>query len=931
MTESTAASFNSFGARAVRHSYLSGPTSDQAALKSIQELLKGAAAPVQKELLSILKNRSPEFRWEEMIQLGVRLKADQRLELSAQVLGIAAQAAPVLSQRLHATRELDALLGKGSTGLRAEFLSSRFLSEVTDAKLIVPMLAGTLVGRLAGTVATGRLAQAAPTWLTRGFGARTSASLAAYFLEVPVFAATQWALSGGAHPMEDHLKRAGLTLGVLKLAGGGSQAIGGVLTRRLGMGGANPALQVLQQTGIFGGLLTAHRLETAFGWRPETDGATTVTDTLAAMASLSVGANLGMRALGPRFAQFQTEMAARTETLLGQRNPLASGPYFEKIGEWLAGSGNSPGLALQTAGGRPIPTRVGTGLAQNWMAAQMSALPEGQGPSSGGKGGPLVKVENNPAELFPQKSPLEKPLLIRDAALIGLKTLFSVDTLQQNLKPFVAWSLISGGFMALGYPTLGLVVFIGSIVGLIGGQVRRNVSDFLDTGAPDRSRDRIHVSINRAAAKKAGPAPGDPEFQKKVQEAAQDVGWTEQLLLARQLKNQTPAVLRETLNKYFGNNLMAKLTLIREARLAQGAELFEEALELKGIGNEAYAWLLRGLGELGGTKAEAVFLARARGKNPRVRLAAAKELIETEHAALAHLTLLELEKDPPARGKKEFLREVYLALARVKLELGLPHIEQRAPLLQYWKLNKGQVDYPSLQVLRRMDDRELFEMIFDHKAMMRQQEAMAELKEKDRGLYLEIQKLDRLEIEAEEGDPAERPAKSPQVQLREKFPDLYRDIFFEPGVFRNPAWSPLARYIWNPELHPDPRATAEVVGILEGMLNKDTWGPIGEGLVKILDHWVERGTALSHHEAILARKLLESPLGSTAGVHKIRKLIDKGGHSPESLLELAWALTGHGAKVEASEIAQGLLKIPETAQGAGRLMDQLDPGWDRPE
>jgi len=65
-------------------------------------------------------------------------------------------------------------------------------------------------------------------------------------------------------------------------------------------------------------------------------------------------------------------------------------------------------------------------------------------------------------------------------------------------------------------------------------------------------------------------------------------------------------------------------------------------------------------------------------------------------------------------------------------------------------------------------------------------------------------------------------------------------------------------------------------------------------------------------------------------MHQLRRLINnpKLEHSPEALLEIGWALAEAGAKTEAKEIAEKLLKVPQVSIEAGRLMDSLDPAWD---
>jgi len=917
---------NSFAARGARRK-MEPDSGAELAIAGIAEILP-SQGKFQDEFKAILKNPDAVSRWDEIISLGVRLKQERQLEVATKVLGIAAQAAAQPAQREQAAAELNAVLGAGATGMRIEFLTSSFASDAIQPKLIVPMMAGSFFGRLAGTALTGRLAQAAPGLLTSGTGARFVAGLASLAVEAPVFAGTQWTMNGYQGEFGDSLKRAGLTLGLLKLAGGATgEALRGLhgvgplgATRLQNLTGLTHA--ILPQTAVFGSLLLSHDLEKRLGWIQDRPGANTFTDTLASMLNLSVGAHLGGRALGGELVKLQTEMSARSESALAARRPA-----FDRINEILGNYLQGRAGALAIANAAPISPAQGEPpgkVPQLWMASQLE--PENRKPSkdSGGKSSTQLMKPEGDSKLLVKPASLRNTVLVRDAMMVGLKTLFSIDTLKRNTAPFIGYSALSAGFMALGHPILGATLFIGGGLFLIGSHVWRNVAYFLESGSANRSRNQIELSLNSRYAKETKVIPqSDAAFVEKVNGIAREMEWSPQVVLARQLNDRDAATIRETLDNYYGPNLAAKLSIILRGKLTQAAPQVIEALNLKGLTNEAIAHLLKGIGELGAPDARKVLETWATGngrvKNAEIRIAAASALIENGGAEVALQVLEELYE----KGGTKRKHELELPLALAKLALGRPAKEMRVHLLNYWR-EFDPIDYPSIQVVSKMRDRELIAMILGEKERKILADAKESLREKDPELYEKI-------YPDPESEPSE--AKKDEIhpidQLRAKYPDLHQAIFrTEMPAIKNPDWIRLGQIIWNPEMAIDPRVTAEAITILQGFLAE--WGPIRDELLPILEKWVERGTALDANEAVLARSLMHPKLGSTRGLHQVRKLLNnpKLEHAPEALLELGWALAEAGAKTEATEIAKKLLQIPHLAIEAGKLMDKLDPTWD---
>ncbi len=297
----------------------------------------------RRELAALAGESSPELFFEALLRLGKRLEAGGRDSAAVDVYAAVLETVPPLTGdkregplRILAQERLNALQGLGAFAPRFEFLLKNFTRDAGDPRAILPMLAGSGVYGVVRVAALGRLAGTArAAWYSRGAGARLLAAGAAYAAEVPVFALSGRVLRGlgdashaEASGLGHDLAGAALTLGALKAFGwAGTAAFRklhgvdryGVASRGLGLMGAGRV--ATSQSTMFFGLLGAHRLEEALGLRPARDGATTLTDTLASMLSLGVGAHLGHRLLGRRFSAFQRELGLRVQA---QDTPLVN-------------------------------------------------------------------------------------------------------------------------------------------------------------------------------------------------------------------------------------------------------------------------------------------------------------------------------------------------------------------------------------------------------------------------------------------------------------------------------------------------------------------------------------------------------------------------------------------------------------------------------
>lgn len=307
------------------------------------------------ELRSILSNRDSAFLHSELLDFGQRLQAEGKVEPAMEVYAwLAGQEGVSQEIKARANRESNALQGKGAFGPRFEFLLKRFTQDASDLKMIIPMLAGSAVYGLSRATTLSRLLATAEGGLfTRGIGARFAASSVGFMAEVPTFALSARAMrhvSGEVKPGQEpsvaqDLSSAAITLGLLKsfsfLGQTGFQGLHGIqasgAAARL-QGGIQFSQFAFTQGAMFAGLMAAHKVEEKIGLRPQVDGATTVTDTLASMLSLGVGAHLGHKAPWARALRAGTKSCS-----FGLRPPSKVCPTSIRDLEMEARARRSPG------------------------------------------------------------------------------------------------------------------------------------------------------------------------------------------------------------------------------------------------------------------------------------------------------------------------------------------------------------------------------------------------------------------------------------------------------------------------------------------------------------------------------------------------------------------------------------------------------------
>lgn len=291
---------------------LSSPFRDT--VEPLLKQLSGLSEAESAELRSLGEEGDAEIFWTELIRLGSKLEARDKLGAALPILSLAAASAPEEFQR-RAQSRLEAIEGRGAIGGRVEFHLRRFARDAFSPEMILPMMAGSAVYGLTKGLALSRYAAAAnPAWWMRGLAGRLSAASLAYAAEVPSFVLASRAMRLHSPQVNEigfgqELAGAAITLGILKSTGSLAQS---GLQKYLGSK-ASPALRfAVGQGAMFAGLASAYALEGQLGLRPRVEGDTAVTDILSSMVSLGIGSSLGHRLLGSghelRSREFQTRI-----------------------------------------------------------------------------------------------------------------------------------------------------------------------------------------------------------------------------------------------------------------------------------------------------------------------------------------------------------------------------------------------------------------------------------------------------------------------------------------------------------------------------------------------------------------------------------------------------------------------------------------------
>ncbi len=404
---------------------------------------------VRRELESLTRETDDHLYLEGLFTLALREeragRVDIAAELYAEIVGanLGPHRAPPVRERwgvapLHdgggrtqgsplrqrAQRALDAILGRGAAGPRAEFLLRGLAQQASDPAAIFAMGAAGSVFRMTRLAALSRLAMTpSGNILTRGLGARVSAGALGFLAEAPAFttasrlgnAALGREQDWGLGAIGREFAGGALTLLGLKAFGG----LSGLALRRYAQGpGFAPGMMraVLPQAAMLAGILSSHRLEARLGLRDHHDGATEFTDAFATLLQFHAGGRLAHHAFGEAHARGERLLDARGETLAALPRFEASGlplPPFAAAGappgfpnlvfSMAAGSGRG-----RRAGAAQLPLPYETGLAAPRRHALPPGLPLELRLAEGARGADAAILRSSLAYLARQGRPLSR-------------------------------------------------------------------------------------------------------------------------------------------------------------------------------------------------------------------------------------------------------------------------------------------------------------------------------------------------------------------------------------------------------------------------------------------------------------------------------------------------------------------------------------------
>src|SRR5215470_4886601 len=173
-----------------------GGTSLQGALTALpaaqrDSLQRQLGPQALQELSAISQERDPEMFYEALLAFGVRQEQADRLDWATRSYSLVAGAGHLQDLQRRAQGRLQAVMGQGAMGARAEFLLRRLSREACEPSSLLAMGAAGALFKVTRLAALSRLA-ATPTenFLTRGFGARALASTIAFAVEAPAFTMT---------------------------------------------------------------------------------------------------------------------------------------------------------------------------------------------------------------------------------------------------------------------------------------------------------------------------------------------------------------------------------------------------------------------------------------------------------------------------------------------------------------------------------------------------------------------------------------------------------------------------------------------------------------------------------------------------------------------------------------------------------------------
>ncbi|KAB2841799.1 hypothetical protein F9K50_03295 [bacterium] len=344
------------------------------------------------EIFSIAKERDLAQFLQALFQVAHTLENNERLPAASALYSALASLSEASPLRDRARARLDAVLGRGEPGARAEFLLRRLAGQSTEPCGLFGMVLAGLGYSRARLAAATLLGSASANPLTRGLGARTLSGIAGLLLEAPAFVfgarAAQAVSAGRADPhytdLSQELLGSYLSFGAMHLVGGlGRLALGAWGRGAYGEGLLRLAVPPLS---LFGGLLLGRRFEEELGLRRAQPRATTFIDTLATLLQLGVAGRMVPAVTTPE-ALWRRSLLERAPS--GRESRTYPGTDLGWRGRWEAfGASATAGISHPTLSRtrRREPWREHLTLMSN------NSEGDGRGPREGATGGKIVSL-----------------------------------------------------------------------------------------------------------------------------------------------------------------------------------------------------------------------------------------------------------------------------------------------------------------------------------------------------------------------------------------------------------------------------------------------------------------------------------------------------------------------------------------------------------
>lgn len=311
----------------------------------------GVFSPSTQLELESLSQESDDLLYQEGL-----LSLARREENSGHLSGAAELYSAIISGNTGPLREqaqlrLDAILGRGNAGARAEFLLRNLAQQASDPAAIFAMGAAGTVFRMTRLAALSRFALSPQgSLLSRSILAPLAASGVGFLAEAPAFTLASRLGNAVLGREQDwsfgvlgrEFAGGAITLLGLKVFGGLS---GMALRRYARQPGFSTELlrNLLPQAAMFSGILLSHRLETRLGLRERMDGATEFTDAFATLLQFHAGGRLAHQAFGEGHRRSDQLVDLQSEALVSlprQEFSLPEMPSY--VFSMAANSGRPP-------------------------------------------------------------------------------------------------------------------------------------------------------------------------------------------------------------------------------------------------------------------------------------------------------------------------------------------------------------------------------------------------------------------------------------------------------------------------------------------------------------------------------------------------------------------------------------------------------------